>query len=65
MKERWSYRERDFQILLWVNVGVWTVSLISLAFITRHAPSAKGLLPILIGGTGVAVALVSLLFRKR
>lgn len=65
MKEGWSDWERRVQILLWVNVGVWTVSLISLAFITRHAPSAKGLLPILIGGVGVAVALISLMFRKR
>jgi hypothetical protein len=53
------------RILIWLNVGVWAVSLVALAFMTEHLPSMKGLLPILIGGAGVAIALLSLMYRRR
>ena len=65
MAERESDRERSVRILVWVNVGVWAVSLLALAFITGHVPSAKGLLPILLGGAGVGIALLTVLYRRR
>lgn len=52
-------------ILAMVNAGVWAVSLIALAFVSQRAPAARGLFPILAGGTAVAIALISTLPRSR
>ena len=48
-----------------VNSGIWAISIIALVFVMRHSPGAKGLFPILAGGTAVATALLSALLKSR
>jgi hypothetical protein len=68
MTEEISEKDRQTSslwILAMVNSGIWAISLIALVFVMRHSPSAKGLFPILAGGTAVAVALLSVLRKDR
>jgi hypothetical protein len=58
-------RVRSLWILATVNSGIWAISIIALVFVIRHSPGAKGLFPILSGGTAVATALLSVLRRNR
>ena len=56
---------RGLWILAMVNSGIWAISIIALVFVMQHSPSAKGLFPILAGGSAVAIALVSALRKFR
>lgn len=57
--------ERAASILAMVNVGIWAISIIALAFVIRHSPGAKGLFPILGGGVAVGIALISVVSKPR
>lgn len=46
-----------------MDTGIWAISIIALAFVIQHSPSAKGLFPILTGGMAVATALISTIQR--
>ena len=65
MAEVTSRRALSLRIIAMVNVGLWAVSLVALVFFVQRAPSARGLLPILLGGTVVGIALISVLPRPR
>jgi hypothetical protein len=58
-------RVSNLWILAMVNVGIWAISIIALVFVMQDSPGAKGLFPILGGGTAVAIALFSALLRSR
>ena len=58
-------RVRNLRILAMVNSGIWAISIIALVFVMQHSPGAKGLFPILAGGTAVATALLSVLLKSR
>ncbi len=58
-------RIRSLWILAMVNSGIWALSIIALVFVMQHSPRAKGLFPILAGGTAVATALLSALLKFR
>ena len=55
---------RGASILAIVNVGIWAVSLIALAFVIHHSPGAKKLFPILAGGAAVGIALISVVAKQ-
>jgi len=50
---------RSVRALSMVNVGIWAISMIALIFVMRHSPAAKGLFPILAGGSTVGIILYS------
>ena len=56
---------RSLSVLAMVNVGIWALSMIALVFMVQRCPAAKGMFPILAGGSGVAIGLVSLIWRDR
>ncbi len=56
---------RGLWILAMVNSGIWAISIIALVFVMQHSPGAKGLFPILAGGSAVAIALLSALRKSR
>jgi hypothetical protein len=56
---------RGLWILAMVNSGIWAISIIALVFVMQRSPGAKGLFPILAGGSAVAIALVSALRKSR
>ena len=58
-------RARNLWILAMVNSGIWAISIIALVFVIQHSPGAKGLFPILAGGSAVAIALLSALQKSR
>ena len=58
-------RVRNLWILAMVNSGIWAISIIALVFVMQHSPGAKGLFPILAGGSAVAIALLSALLKSR
>ena len=58
-------RLRNLWKLAMVNSGIWAISIIALVFVIQDSPGAKGLLPILGGGTAVATALLSALIKFR
>ena len=47
-----------------VNVGIWAIAMIALVFIIDDYPGAKGMYPILAGGTAVGIALISTIGRS-
>jgi hypothetical protein len=51
--------------LAFVNLGIWAISIVALVFVIQHAPSAKGLFPMLGGGSAVGIALLSGLGKSR
>jgi len=55
---------RSLMTLAMVNAGIWAISIIALVFVIQHSPAAKGLFPILGGGTAVAVSMISLVTRQ-
>lgn len=57
--------DRSLTVLAMVNAGVWALSLIALVFVLQRCPSAKGLFPILAGGSAVATLLISTIRRRR
>ncbi len=56
---------RSLFTLAMVNAGVWAVALIAFVFVVQRCPAAKGLLPILAGGSAVATMLISTIWRRR
>ncbi len=56
---------RSLLTLAMVNTGVWAISIIALVFLIQRSPSAKGMFPILGGGTAVAVALLSAISKNK
>ncbi len=58
-------RLRSLKILAMVNSGIWAISIIALIFIIQDYPGAKGLFPILAGGTAVSTAIISVLPKLR
>ena len=60
-----STLSRVLRIGVIANAIVWVCSIIALIFIMQNASSEKGLFPILAGGLGVAVMLVSIVQKLR
>ena len=60
-------RARGLWILAMVNVGIWAIAMIAMVFLIQKSPAAKGLYPILGGGIGVGIALISAIakFQKK
>jgi len=58
-------RARGMWILAMVNSGIWAISIIALVFVIQHSPGAKGLFPILAGGTSVSIVLISALSKSK
>ena len=56
---------RSMSVLAMVNAGIWAISIVALVFVIQRCPSAKGLFPILAGGSAVATLLISTLWRNR
>ena len=56
---------RSLLTLAMVNAGVWAISMVALVFLIQRLPSARGMFPILAGGTAVAVALLSVISRNK
>lgn len=56
---------RSISILAIANAGIWAISIIALVFVINHCPGAKGMFPILAGGSAVGVLLVSVVWRKK
>lgn len=56
---------RSLSTIAMVNALIWATSIVALIFVIQRAPGAKGLFPILAGGTAVAGALVSLVWKHR
>jgi hypothetical protein len=54
---------RGFWKLALVNSGLWAISMIALIFVIQGSPGAKGLFPILAGGSVVATVLISTLSK--
>ena len=52
-------RDGSLKILAMVNVAIWAISMIALVFVIQHSPAAKGIFPILGGGTAVGICLLS------
>ena len=58
-------RAPNLWILAMINSGVWALSIIALVFVIQRSPGAKGLFPILAGGTAVAGVLLSASLKLR
>ena len=56
---------RSMLVLAMVNAAIWAISIIALVFVIQRCPSAKGLFPILAGGSAVATLLISTILRNR
>lgn len=56
---------RSLYILAFVNVLMWTLSIIALIFVIQRCPGAKWLFVILAGGTGIGISLLSMIYRKK
>ena len=56
---------RSLSVLALVNAAIWAISLIALVFVIQRCPSAKGMFPILAGGSAVAILLISTSRRER
>jgi len=51
--------KRSTYILAMINVGIWAIAIIAMAFLIQDAPIIKRIFPILGGGTAVGIALIS------
>ena len=51
--------------LAMVNVSIWAIAIVGMVFLMQDAPHAKGLFPILAGGTAVGVALISVISKAK
>jgi hypothetical protein len=60
-----SKSTQSLSVLAMVNVGIWAISVIALVFVMQRSPSAKGLFPILGGGTAVGISLISAISKAR
>ena len=60
-----STLSRMLRIGVLSNAIVWVCSIIALIFIMQNSSSEKGLFPILAGGLGVALMLVSIVQKQR
>lgn len=60
-------RARGLWTLAMVNVAIWAIAMIAMVFLIQKSPAAKGLYPILASGTGVGIAMISVLakFQKK
>ncbi|MFC1682812.1 hypothetical protein ACFL0G_01210 [Candidatus Zixiibacteriota bacterium] len=58
-------RARCLWVLAMVNVGIWAISMIALIFVMQRSPAAKGLFPILAGGSAVGILLISVSAKLR
>ena len=54
-------QDRALRSLVAVNLMIWMISIIALVFVIQDYPGAKGLAPILLGGCGTGVAILSVL----
>ena len=57
--------KRNLNMLAMANVAIWVIALIAMVLLLRQSQAVKGLAPILMGGTGVGVALVAAIARVR
>jgi len=51
--------KRALYTLAMVNAGIWAIAMIALIFLLEGNGNTRGMYPILAGGTGVAIALIS------
>lgn len=51
--------------LAMANAAIWAIAMVALVFVIDDYPGAKGMYPILGGGTAVAIALISTINRSR
>lgn len=58
-------RRRAMSILAMVNVAVWAIAMIALVFVIDDYPGARGMYPILAGGTAVGISLIATIGRSR
>ena len=58
-------RGRSMYVLAMVNVAVWAIALVALVFIIDDYPGARGMYPILAGGTAVGISLIATIGRSR
>ena len=58
-------RKSGLWVLAMVNVGIWAISIIALVFVIQRDPAAKGLFPILAGGSAVGITLLSAALKTR
>jgi hypothetical protein len=56
---------RNLYWLAMANAAIWATAMVALVFVINDYPGAKGMYPILGGGTAVAIALVSKVNRSR
>lgn len=54
---------RSLHTLAMVNTGIWALAMIPLVFVINDYSGAKGMYPILGGGTAVSIALISAIKR--
>ncbi len=57
--------QRYLHSLALVNVAIWIIALIAMILLLEQSQSVKGLAPILMGGTGVGVALIAAISKAR
>ena len=57
--------QRNLYRLALANVAIWVIALVAMIVLLEKSQSVKGLAPILMGGTGVGVALLAAISRTR
>ena len=57
--------KRNLYTLALANTAIWMIALIAMILLLEQSQSVKGLAPILMGGTGVGVALIAAISRAR
>jgi len=58
-------QKRSMYILAMVNVGIWAISIIAMAFLMQHSPDVRMLFPILAGGVAIGVTLISTISKLK
>lgn len=58
-------RTRSMYILAMVNVAIWAIAIVALAFVIDDYPGARGMFPILGGGVAVGISLIATIGRPR
>ena len=57
--------QRYVYMLALANVAIWVIALVAMILLLRQSQSVKGLAPILMGGSGVGVALIAAISKAR
>ena len=55
----------SLRILTKVNVLIWVIANVALIFLMQNAPAAKGMFPILAGGSAVGISMIATMSKLR